>query len=125
MNKKITTIASSLVAFLVLCPLLAQAQVVLPGGTPGTIKNGDIRVAIIAVLNFIWPLFIGFAILAFLIAGFLFLSANGDSGKVRDARNAVIWGVVGVIVGILAFSIPLIVGNTLGTGIGFVAPLYL
>jgi|SRR3989344_7272746 len=69
------------------------------------------------ILGFIWPIFLGFAIIMFIVAGFLFLTAQGESSKLKLARDSVIYGVVGVIVGILAFSIPLIIGNTLGTGL--------
>ena len=50
-------------------------------------------------------IFGGIAVIMFVVAGGLFLSAQGDPEKIRQARSAVIWGVAGVIVGILAFSI--------------------
>lgn len=45
------------------------------------------------------------AVICFLVAGVLFLTAAGDPGKLTIARAAFIWGIVGVVVGILAFSI--------------------
>lgn len=105
MNKKISNYVKPEAAF-----------VILPAGTPGQV--GNLVFVMNGILGFIWPIFVGFAIIAFIVAGFLFLTANGDGGKIKTARDAVIWGTVGIVVGILAFSIPWVVGNTLGTGIG-------
>ncbi len=66
------------------------------------------------IFGFIWMFFVAFAILMFLVAGFLFLSANGDPAKIKSARNAVLWGSVGMIVGILSFSVPFIIQLILG-----------
>jgi len=56
------------------------------------------------------------AVIAFIIAGILFLTSQGDAEKIKQARQAVIWGVVGVIVGILAFSIIAIISSVLTSG---------
>src|SRR3989344_3952721 len=106
MNKKIITLLSFSV--LMLLPGFAFA---IPSAV------GNLVDIMQRILGFIWPIFIGFAIIMFIVAGFLFLIARGDSSKLKLARDSVIYGVVGVIVGILAFSIPLIIGNTLGTGL--------
>ena len=50
-------------------------------------------------------IFGGVAVIMFVVAGVLFLSAQGEPEKLKQARAAGIWGVAGVIVGILAFSI--------------------
>ncbi len=54
-------------------------------------------------------IFGGVAVISFLVAGVLFLSSHGEPEKIKQARAAVYWGVAGVIVGILAFSIIAIV----------------
>lgn len=64
--------------------------------------------AINGILRLLWILFIAFAVIMFIIAGFNFLAAQGEPGKVKDARNALIWGIVGVVVGVIAFSLPFI-----------------
>jgi uncharacterized membrane protein YjfL (UPF0719 family) len=38
------------------------------------------------------------------IAGMLFLSARGDAEKIKTAKGAFLWGVVGIVVAILAYS---------------------
>jgi len=113
MNKKLAVALSS--ATLLVLPLVTLAD--LSAGdtsTPGIISNPSLIGIINDVLNFIWPLFIGLAILMFLVAGFLFLTSMGDPDKVSTARQAVLWGVVGVVVGLIAFSIPFVIRQGIG-----------
>jgi len=65
------------------------------------------------LLDPVWVIFTGFAVVAFVVSGILFLSAQGDPNKLTTARQSLIWGVVGVVVAILGFSIMTIVKTTL------------
>jgi len=51
------------------------------------------------------PIFFGLAIIMFLYAGILFLIAEGDPSKLTKARQAVLWGVIGIVVGLLGYGI--------------------
>lgn len=66
-----------------------------------------------ALFNLIWPFFAAYAVIMYIIAAFMFFTANGEAGKVKDARNAIIWGSVGVAVGVLAFSLPFLIAGLL------------
>lgn len=107
MNKKLLVSFTATLALVLPFFALAIEPIGLPGIIPGP------WIVINRVLSFIWPLFIGFAVIMFIVAGLLFLSAQGDPGKVRDARNAVVWGVVGVVVGIISFSLPYLIISSL------------
>ena len=109
MNKKLVTILAS--ATLLVLPIATFAVVL--GNTPATLSL-DSQGLVNKVLDFVWPLFMAFAVIMFLLAGFQFLTAQGDSGKVDTARQSVLWGVVGAAVGVLAFSLPFIVKTTIG-----------
>lgn len=63
------------------------------------------------IISFLWQFFVGLAVIMFIIAGILFLTSNGAPDKITQARNAFIWGVVGVIVAIVAFSIVAIISG--------------
>jgi len=109
-NKKIATLSAT--ALLLVAPLAAMA---LPAiNTPNGNGNIDILGVINAALAFLWPVFIGFAVIMFIIAAFQFFTAQGDPDKVNSARQFVIWGIVGVVVGVLAFTLPFAVQNLLG-----------
>ena len=94
---------TGLVSFSILSlPVIALAQ-----GVPGTI--GSLDQLIDRLKPFIWSVFGIIALICFLIAGILFLTAAGNPEKVAQARTAFLWGVAGVVVGILAFSIVAII----------------
>lgn len=111
MNKKLI-VAVTCVASLAL-PLSALAVVYSSGGLPNSIQTASLDGIVLAILGILWPIFMGFAVIMFFIAGFELLNAQGDPTKVKDARNAIIWGVAGVAVGLLALTIPIIVRNAL------------
>ncbi|OGZ64039.1 MAG: hypothetical protein A3A98_03790 [Candidatus Staskawiczbacteria bacterium RIFCSPLOWO2_01_FULL_40_39] len=108
MNKKLAIATLTLMAL----PVLSMADF-QPGPVPDTNPNLDVVGIFNAIFNFIWPFFIGFAVIMFIVAGFQFLTAQGEPGKVTQARNSLIWGAVGVAVGVLAFSIPFVIRNQL------------
>jgi hypothetical protein len=83
----------------------AQVQSCIVGGPCVTSITGMIHSVEMAA----GLIFGGVAVICFLIAGILFLTAGGEPEKIKQARAAFIWGVAGVIVGILAFSIIAIV----------------
>ena len=64
-----------------------------------------------AMLNKLWIVFAAFAVVMFLFSGVMFLTAQGDAEKTKTARHALLWGVVGVVVGIISYSIISIVGD--------------
>lgn len=113
MNKKLIALLSS--GALLALPLITLADI-QPGSAP-TPNSGISVVDIInKTLNFVWPIFVGFAVIMFLVAAFQFLTAQGDPTKVAGARQAILWGVIGVVAGIIAFSLPFIVRTTLNIG---------
>ena len=96
----------SLISFLLLSalalPVLAMAQ-----GTPSS--SNTLTGLITGIKTAAWLIFGAIAVIAFVIAGILFLTAAGNAEKILQARNAFLWGVAGVVVGILAYSIVSIV----------------
>jgi len=110
MNKKLAAVVSS--AALLALPALAFAGVLAPPPLPNT--TVDVWGVINKIIGFIWPIFFGVAIVMFLISGFMFLTAAGDPNKIKLGRDALIWGIVGVLVGVLSISIPYIVVGWFG-----------
>lgn len=45
------------------------------------------------------------AVLAIILGGFRFVTANGDAGQVKTAREIILYACVGLVVAILAFAI--------------------
>lgn len=83
-------------------PVLASAQGVPSGGA-------SLQQLIDGIKSAAWMIFGAVAVVCFVIAGILFLTAQGSPEKVQSARSAFLWGVAGVVIGILAYSIITIV----------------
>lgn len=67
-----------------------------------------------AIVDLMWWVFVAGVIILFLFAGLTFLTAQGDPKKLEDARRYVLWGVVGVFVGVLGFSITALIAFWFG-----------
>lgn len=107
-NKKILLSAVVLSSL----PMFVFGAMAFPSAPFGS--TFDITKAINNIIGFIWPIFGAFAVIMFIYAGFLFLNAKGDISRVKDARNALLWGMVGVAVAMLAGFLPFIVFALLG-----------
>jgi len=82
-------------------------------------QDFNVTLALDGVINIVWQIFLGVSILMFIIAGFMFVTGHGDPAKTGAAKQAVIYGVIGIIVAILAFSIATIISNILaGNNVG-------
>jgi hypothetical protein len=116
MNKKITV--ASISTFLFSLPLSTFAEAMFFPQLPpltGNITLYQLTLNVIAVLlNVMWVIAIAFTVIMFILAGFKFFTAQGDPTKVSEATRAVIYGVAGVAVIILSFSVLAIVRTTLG-----------
>ena len=113
MNKKL--IASSALTVLLTIPAVILAF--SPGNIPNAVPSLNINTLIDLLFGILWPVAVAFFIVMFILAAFRFFTAQGKPEDVAAARQFVIWGIVGVIVALLAFSIPFIVRNTLNQGI--------
>lgn len=110
MNQKIILLI--LFSILLLSPIVSLAAPFDAGTRPGTNLNAGtqwLNDLITSLISSIWMLFVAFAIIMFIAAGFLFLKAQGEPAEVGTARKALLWGVIGFAVGILAFLLPFIV----------------
>ena len=70
-----------------------------------------------AVVTFLEVIFVAAGTIYFLVYGIMFLTARGEADKVAEARQGVLWGVVGIVVGALALGIVTAVTNFFGLGV--------
>lgn len=94
-------------AFLV-TPVLASAQI---PARPNVSGLSDLDSLYTKIGDLLWQIVAIVALVLFVIAGIMFMTAQGDPTKVATARQFVIWGVVGVVVAALAYSIVAIIGS--------------
>lgn len=97
---------------LIVLPALVQGQVLPAAPTAPT------DIAPIGALNkiFNWVYTIVFVLAAFflLLAAYTFITAGGDPEKVGKARGYLLYAIVGVIVGVLAYGLVQFVRTQLG-----------
>ncbi len=106
--KKIIT--ALLLISLVTIPAISMADE--PTDHPGT--KLDLWDALEKVINYLFALLIIVAVIFLLIAGILFVTAQGDPDKVKKARDFVLWALIGVIVGVLAYALVNFVQSMVG-----------
>lgn len=107
MNKKLISV--SLSAFLLSFPAVILAF--QAGPVPSAVTSLTVESIIDLLFSILWPVAVAFFIVMFVIAAFQFFNAQGDAEKIKSARSFLIWGVVGVVVALLAWSIPFIIRN--------------
>ncbi len=101
--------------YIIILGVLLLLPVVVLANPPMPARGGitDIGVVIGNIIDVIWKIFVGGAVIAFIFAGFEFLTAQGEASKLTLARNAVIYGIVGIIVAILGFSMVMFIQSTI------------
>lgn len=97
MSKKILLL--SLLSFLALPSIVpASAYLYRPQSPYNLITLGN------SIESAIWIIFTCIVVVCFVVSGILFLTALGDPAKIKTARASFIWGIVGIVVGIIAYS---------------------
>ena len=100
--------------------LMGIAQVVFaidPGTAPtGPTNLAGLLVVVDSVINLVFTVLIVFSVIYIIMAAFQFISAGGDVAAVTQARQKLIYAVVGIIVALLARSIPVVIRSVLVTG---------
>ena len=97
--------------------MLASPALILafnPGSVPTSLSSLSVNALVDLLFSILWPVAVAFFIVMFVLAGFLFATARGDAEQVKKARDAVIYGAVGVVVALLAFSVVFVLRNIVG-----------
>lgn len=75
------------------------------GDTDGISKTGSLMGILTTIINVIVGV-VGFVAVAMIVVGGIgFATSQGDANKVAKARNTILYGVVGLVVALLAFAI--------------------
>ena len=75
-------------------------QKVNPGGV-----NTDLYTMIQNILNWIFGVIGIVAVIMIIIGGFNMMISSGDPGKVKKGKDTILYGIIGLVVAILAFAI--------------------
>ena len=73
------------------------------------LKNDNNQDSLMSSLNTIINVAIGIigfvAVAVIILGGFKYMTSSGDSNKVTSAKNTIMYGVIGLVIAILAFAI--------------------
>jgi cytochrome bd-type quinol oxidase subunit 2 len=112
--KKLRTIFISLIASLM--PIAAKAQVLDPGQLPSSVSSGptlpELINNVVGILFFV----VGVAsVIVLIVAGIMFVVSAGNEKQTKQARDAILYAVIGLIVSAAAFAITSFINTQLGT----------
>ena len=97
----------------------AQATQINPGSYPvvNPVQNyntvGQLLAATTRFAQVVAGIIVVVSVFMILWAGFKFITAGDDAEQVGTARKYITWGIIGLVVALLAFSVPAIVSNLL------------
>lgn len=72
---------------------------------PADASSDQVFDSVSNVINVILGIMGIVAVVVIILGGFTFMTSQGDAGKVMKGRNTILWGVVGLVVALLAFTI--------------------
>lgn len=110
-NKKILIVLSPL-ATLSFLPIAAFAAT-----APVTTVQGLVNLICVA-FDYMFYALIALSIVMIVIAGFNYVTADGNAETVAKANKMILYSAIGIAVALLARGVPLIVGSFLGTSSG-------
>ncbi len=71
----------------------------------GTGTGGNLQVTVSSVLNVVFGVIAIVAVIFIIVGGVNYATSQGDAAKIKKGRDAIIAGVVGLIISLLAFAI--------------------
>ncbi len=114
MQKLVTKTTAPILAWMLALPALAQAD---PTGIRSEkiidFSVYDLVYTLETLANWLLAIIGIVAVIMILYGAFLYIVAAGDEDKVKKAKNVIIYGLVGVVVAILAFAIVSFVASLL------------
>ncbi len=96
-----------------LMPIAALAQVTPPDDIDSPTK---IVTIIDSVAGWFFAVFLALAVVFLIWAAFLYLTAAGSQEKVGNAKNALIYAIIAIVVALIAGGLTNIISSILGTG---------
>lgn len=77
---------------------------------------GDLQTTVIGVINGIIGALSLVAVIIIILGGIGYMTSSGDAGKVKKAKDTILYGVIGLVICVLAFAIVnFVIVNLFGT----------
>ena len=87
------------------CPDGSEANDLTKCGTKNSLNSNDLMNTLNTIINVVIGL-IGFvAVIVIILGGVQYTTSAGDSNKVKKAKDTIMYGVIGLVIALLAFAI--------------------
>lgn len=96
MKNKIKKLGAAISVMASALPALVKAAYTEPTGTGLPVNS--LSNIILGIMNFLLTAVGIIGVIGFAIAGILYLTAAGDEGKIKTAKSAMVFSIIGVIV---------------------------
>ena len=121
MNTKIKKIAyGGMLALMMAAPLVSFAQWIDPTADPnltGSGLTGDSTAVVITnFMNYLLTIIGILAVIVFIIAGIMYITAAGDEDQIGKAKKAMTYAIIGLVVALLGLVITNAVSNVINKG---------
>jgi hypothetical protein len=77
-------------------------------------SESDVINALGNVAGFMFNVFLGLAVIFVIFAAFLYLTATGDTNRLNQAKNVLIYSIVAIVIALLAGGVTTLVQNIIG-----------
>lgn len=74
-------------------------------GTVGTENDTNLEGNITGIINSVIAVLGILAVIVIIIGGIQYMTSNGDSGKVKKAKDTILYGIIGLVIVILSAAI--------------------
>ena len=68
-------------------------------------ENGNLEGNVISILNAVIGVLSFVCVVVIIIGGVNYMTSSGDAGKVKKAKDTILYGIIGLVVCVLAFAI--------------------
>lgn len=86
------------------------------GGDQSLLPDAPIYVIISGTMDWLLAILGFIAIIGFVISGIMYLTAAGNDGQIKTAKEAMKWSIIGVIVALAGYVVVLAVDAWLSAG---------
>lgn len=73
--------------------------------TPGNLPRANFNTSVDEILNIVFVVITIVSIIFIAIGGLKYVLSSGDSNAIQSAKNTILYAVIGLVVGISAFTI--------------------
>ena len=70
-----------------------------------THAGGDLKNQIVAIINAVIGVLGLICVVVIILGGIQYMTSSGDSGKVKKAKDTILYGIIGLVICVLAFAI--------------------